>query len=240
VLARLRRQGGQARRRARAGLARWVARRANPLGLSARVLHEALAARRHYACGRLLDVGCGWQPHRALFGHVDRYVGVDGLDSGPVDLYGDGLALPFRDEVFDSVLCNQVLEHVPEPGRLLAEIRRVLRPGGTLLLTAPQTWGLHREPDDFYRYTKYGLRYLAERSDLAPVEIVPTCGLWATLAQRIVDTAVNIYAAHASRGAKRVLSLVLIPVLIVGYAIDRVVGKRGDTLDYLMIARRPW
>jgi SAM-dependent methyltransferase len=155
-----------------------------------------------------------------------------------VDICGDGLAMPFRANVFDTVLCNQVLEHVPEPRLLVSEIVRVLKPSGILLLTAPQTWGLHREPDDFYRYTKYGLRYLAETNGLRVVDITPTCGLWATVAQRIADTVVYTYAAGRSRWLVEMLAVLLTPLLLAGYLADRIAGKRGDTLDYVIVATK--
>jgi len=148
------------------------------------------------------------------------------------------VALPFKDAVFDTVLCNEVLEHVPEPARLMAEVARVLKPGGVLLLTTPQTWGLHMEPYDFYRYTKYGLRYLAEKSGLEVIEVAPTCGLWATLAQRFADTVIYTYAVGRSRWVVEILSLLLAPVLMVGYGLDKLFGKQGDALDNVMIARR--
>jgi SAM-dependent methyltransferase len=82
-----------------------------------------------------------------------------------VDLFADAMSLPFAAGSFDSVLCTQVLEHVCEPLRVLEEVRRVLKPGGRLVLTAPQYNGLHGEPQDFFRYTRYGLDYLAKNAD---------------------------------------------------------------------------
>jgi SAM-dependent methyltransferase len=130
------------------------------------------------------------------------------------------------------------LEHIPEPKKFMEEVVRVLRPGGVLLLTTSQTWGLHLEPHDFYRYTEYGLRYLAKESGLAVVDLVPTSGLWATLTQRVADTVVNTYCAGRSRWVIVVLSLLLAPVLVMGYGLDRLCGKRGDTLDHVMVAKK--
>ena len=212
---------------------------ASPLRLARQRLDAALRQRADYATGRLLDVGCGHSPYRRLFTKVHRYIGLDTLPIGRrMDVCGDALALPFRDEVFDTVLCNQVLEHVPEPGQLLREIGRVLKPAGALLLTAPQTWGLHHEPHDFYRYTKYGLRYLVEASGFRVIEIEPTCGLWATVTQRIADTVVYTYAAGRSRWIVELLAVMLVPLLLVGDVVDRLVGKRGDTLDHVLVATK--
>ena len=232
------------RRRMRAVLHRFRIERpsrgwASPLRLARRYLDDAVKARAHYARGWMLDVGCGYQPYRRLFSHVDRYVGLDTPGSGVLDVSGDALALPFRAGAFDTVLCNQVLEHVPEPAQLLREVGRVLKPAGTLLLTAPQTWGLHHEPHDFYRYTKYGLRYLAESNGLQVVDIAATCGMWVTVTQRVADTVVYTYAAGRPRWMLEILSMLLAPMLLAGQVADRLAGRRGDTLDYVLVAIKP-
>jgi len=217
----------------------WLLGWTNPLHIAQRLLRQAVQERSHCAHGWLLDLGCGGQPYRNVFNHVERYIALDLPPNGEVNMYGDGMALPFRDAVFDTVLCNEVLEHVPEPARLMAEATRVLKQGGVLLLTTIQTWGLHMEPHDFYRYTKYGLRYLAEKSGLEVIEVTPTCGLWATLTQRLADTVIYTYAVGRSQGLIKLLSFLLAPTLMIGYGLDRVFGKRGDTLDHVMVATKP-
>lgn len=230
-------------RRARAVMRRlpggtWLLGWTDPLHIARRLLRQAVQERAHYAQGWLLDLGCGGQPYRAVFNRVERYIGLDLPPNGRADVYGDGMTLPFRDAAFDTVLCNEVLEHVPEPTRLMVEAVRVLKPCGAFILTTPQTWGLHLEPYDFYRYTKYGLRYLAEKSGLEIIEVTPTCGLWATMAQRLADTVIYTYAVGRSRWVIEILSLLLAPVLMMGYSLDKLFGKRGDTLDHVMVARK--
>lgn len=217
----------------------WLLGWTDPLHVARRLLRQAVQERAHYAQGWLLDLGCGGQVYRDVFNHVERYIGLDLPPNGRVDVYGDGMVLPFRDTAFDTVLCNEVLEHVPEPSRFMAEVARVIKPGGILLLTTPQTWGLHLEPHDFYRYTRYGLRYLAEKNGFEVIEVTPTCGLWATLAQRLADTVIHTYHMRSSRALIEILSVLLVPVLMIGYGLDRLFGKRGDTLDHVMVARKP-
>ncbi len=221
---------------------RWT----DPLHTARRLLYQALAARAHYARGWLLDVGCGKKPYRRLFSHVDQYIGIDlppiRSDLPPVrrvDVRADGLALPFAAGAFDTVLCNEVLEHVPEPRILMAEAFRVLRPGGCLLLSTPQTWGLHHEPHDYYRYTRYGLAHLAESAGFTVVEVIPTSGMWATVAQRVADTVIYTYAVGKPRALVNLLALVLAPVQLIGAGLDWLFGKRGDTLDNVLVAKRP-
>ena len=63
--------------------------------------------------------------------------------------------IPVDDGHFDRVICNQVLEHVPEPEKAVAELYRVLKPGGRIFLSAPLFFAEHQKPYDFFRYTLF-------------------------------------------------------------------------------------
>lgn len=79
------------------------------------------------------------------------YVGLD-LRPGPgVDVVADAAALPFPDASQGTVLCLETLEHVFELPRALAEIERVLMPGGLLIASTPFHFHLHAHPDDYWR-----------------------------------------------------------------------------------------
>lgn len=69
------------------------------------------------------------------------------------DIVADGTLLPVKEKCFDVVICTEVLEHVPYPHQILAEIARVLKSGGNLLLTAPFLYHIHAHPYDYGRYT---------------------------------------------------------------------------------------
>lgn len=144
----------------------------NPYFTIRRRLAKALGEFGREARGRLLDVGCGSKPYRDFFQGVDEYVGLDIIESGhpdqkkSADVYYDGTAIPFDDDSFDIVMSTEVLEHVFEPDRFLAEAARVLKPGGRLFLTVPFAFPEHEQPYDFARYTEFGLVALVERSGL--------------------------------------------------------------------------
>lgn len=121
----------------------WVARQVSQLPAGARVL----------------DVGAGSCPYRPFFDHCS-YKSQDAkmLKSeqlnlgayGQIDYICDATDIPVPDASFDVVLCTEVLEHCPEPIRVINEIARILRPGGKLILTAPLGSGIHQEPYHFY------------------------------------------------------------------------------------------
>ncbi|HEX2034722.1 MAG TPA: class I SAM-dependent methyltransferase [Chloroflexota bacterium] len=112
---------------------RWLLSWIDRWRLASLLLDEAIKGRASYLRRRLLDVGCGSQPYRALLPEIQQYGGPDLSPHDRAKVAGNGMSLPFRDQAFDAVLCTEVLGHVPEPSRLVGEVGRVLRPGGYLL-----------------------------------------------------------------------------------------------------------
>lgn len=123
----------------------------------------------------VLDVGSGDAPYRELFDQ-HRYTTCDWeqtiYDPETVpDITASADDIPLDDASVDAIVCTQVLEHVAEPKLVLAEFRRLLRPGATVWITAPLTWYLHEVPHDYYRYTPWGMRYLLEATGFEDIDI---------------------------------------------------------------------
>jgi SAM-dependent methyltransferase len=118
--------------------------------------------------GRVLDVGCGQRPYeKTFFSGANEYIGTDYLsERSRPDVVASALAIPFIDDCFDTVVSTEVLEHVPEPARALSEMRRVLKPGGHVVLSTPMYWPRHEVPYDFFRYPYDGLLSLLQQSGL--------------------------------------------------------------------------
>lgn len=130
-----------------------------------------------------LDLGSQFGPYAA---HFPRRVALD-LRTGPgVQVVGDAQALGIGDATFEVVLCTEMLEHLPEPQKAIDEIFRVLKPGGELLLTTRFLFPIHDAPHDYFRYTKYGLRYLLRRFEILDLqEETDAVGTMAVLVQRL-------------------------------------------------------
>lgn len=105
-----------------------------------------------YLVGKVLDVGCGIGD---MLHFRDNITGVDinpvivdalKKQDQEVHLMKEGI-LPFEEESFDSVLLDNVLEHILEPQSLLDEIRRVLKPGGTIIVGVPNRLGYDSDSD---------------------------------------------------------------------------------------------
>jgi len=138
--------------------------------------------------GRLLDYGCADVPYRTFFPPGADYVGADlaGNPDASLELNPDG-TVPAPDESFDAVLSTQVLEHVADPGRYLAEAFRVLRPGGRLLLSTHGTFVYHPDPDDYWRWTGAGLRRAVGEAGFEVIRFEGIIGLIPTGIQLIQD-----------------------------------------------------
>lgn len=204
--------------------------------LHMRELLRGLAAASGYARGRLLDVGCGSRPYERWLQGVEQYVGLDvSSGSGAPNVGGLAFQLPFAPASFDTVLCTQTLEHVEAPHLAVQEMARVMRPGAYLILTAPQTWRLHEQPYDFYRYTRFGLQHLLEQSGLEVIRIVAQGGVWATVGQIINNTIHHRLRPHVPLYGAYLLYLLN---NIVFGELDRLWLDYDETINYLAIARK--
>ena len=196
--------------------------------------------------GRLLDVGCGTKPFENYF-DVKQYVGID-VPSSEIrdskrDISASGMQMPFKDGFFDTVLCTEVLEHVPEPHMLLTEINRVMKKGGCLILSTPQSWSTHGAPHDYYRYTEFGLWHLAKKSGFRVVSIKSTTGTFSLIGQFLSQFIWHTHSGWNSRSRVRyVFEVMLLPVCLFIQAafllLDKIYGNRGDVLNNVMVARK--
>lgn len=139
---------------------------------------------RRHARGRLLDAGAGRQAYRPLLEPLaESYEALDVVGATCVpDHAGDVQSMPLPGASFDTVVCTQVLQHVPEPLQALNEIARVLRPGGKVVLSVPHLVWLHNEPHDYWRFTGHGLRHMLGRAGLETLSCEAVGGLVCFLA----------------------------------------------------------
>lgn len=138
------------------------------------------------AGARVLDMGAGSCPYRPLFAHC-RYETQDfaGLANdqlrhgryGEIDYRCDAASVPVADGVFDAILCTEVLEHVPEPIKVIQEMARILKPGGRLMLTAPLGSGIHQEPYHYYGgYTPYWYQSFLGAAGFSQISVEANAG----------------------------------------------------------------
>jgi len=141
----------------------------------------------------LVDFGCGNMPYRSVIEpHVGTYLGVD-LEMNPKADHHIGFdsktTLP--DNYCDIILSNQVLEHVDTPSGYLQEALRILKPGGSIILTTHGYWYYHPTPNDYWRWTSAGLRKTVEDETFIVTSFFGIMGLAASGLQLLQDSIIN-------------------------------------------------
>lgn len=206
----------------------------------------------HLACmrGPVLDVGCGEMPFRTLLGSGALYTGIDILQSGEFGMCRhadvvqfDGQKIPFPDASFDCVLCTEVLEHAEDPVALIAEMYRVLRPGGLLVATVPFSARVHHVPYDYHRFSRFRLVKMFE--DFAAADVQERGTDLAVIANKLIVLCVRLIRPPSSvmwLWRLPILALLTLPAaaalavahlsLVFGW------GDRLDPLGYSILARK--
>jgi len=119
--------------------------------------------------GHVLDVGCGPVPYYELYS--ERMTGNVCVDWGNsvhaqdmldhfVDLNAEG-PLPFPDAHFDSIVASDMIVHITRPHVFLAELNRVLKPGGKVVITAPFVYWMGEYPHEYMHFSEFALKHLA-------------------------------------------------------------------------------
>lgn len=90
----------------------------------------------------------------------DRVIDVDYMPYKNVSVVADAHLLPFKNNSADAVISDALLEHVKDPVKVVAEIERILKPGGHIYILVPFIFSFHSSPDDYYRWTASGLKEL--------------------------------------------------------------------------------
>jgi len=140
-----------------------------------KMMREKLKRYQSYFIGEVIDVGAGDQPYRKLFTSVYKYIAtntkihyknnLDEVDQFTDVWIEDASALPFEDNSMNGVLCFQVLSVIQKPELFFKEAKRILLPGGKLLLTTDflyPTWS----KADKARYSIQQLNRFAQEAGL--------------------------------------------------------------------------
>lgn len=201
--------------------------------------------------GRLLDIGCGAQVFRDLVPAGVTYVGIDTADAKsrfgyevPDTHYFEGDDWGIADASFDTALCTEVLEHIPEPAPFLARAARCLRPGGRLVLTVPFAARFHFIPYDYWRYTPSSLNLLLAQAGFGEVRVTARGNPLTVACYKVMALQLMLVFGsdtHRPSPAKRALGLLLLPVLgaVACIANLTLAGDWGDDcLGYTVTARR--
>lgn len=203
---------------------------------------------------KIVEVGGGTSfLRRVIEGEVPGalYISGDIAPTNQTTVVLDATALPFATGSADAVLALEVLEHIPEPQRMIDEAARVLRPGGSLVITVPFMFGVH-DFRDYHRFTPLGFTGLLEKAGLTLVDTVQRGGTFVAstglIRQLILNTIVgNPLDWRAQGPTKKVLWLVATGVLTpwaavtwTAYALDRTLDRSSKSPPgFFFLCRKP-
>jgi SAM-dependent methyltransferase len=192
---------------------------------------------------RVLDAGAGECRYAPLFQRhhyvaLDSAVGDAAWDYSKLNLLGDLELLPLASASFDAAISIVTLEHAREPGRVMKETARVLRPGGKLFLVVPNQWEVHQAPHDFFRFTRYGLEHLLSQSGFKVLKIEPIGGFFWMMSRRSINL-----LTFFQGGWKWSLFVLMVPFLgflfpLLCFFLDRLDKRKDFTLGYVSVAER--
>ena len=214
----------------------------NPFYIARTGLHKAIKEFGPSINGRTLDVGCGTKPYEKYFSSTE-YVGLEiettlNREIKKADYFYDGEKFPFKNEEFDSVITNQVLEHVFNPDEFLSEINRVMKPKGKLLLTVPFVWDEHEQPYDYARYSSFGLKALLEKSGFKIISLQKSRKDFSVLAQ--LEIAYFYKKVRKVRSVKIIFTLVIFPLMTLAGILSGAIFPDNEDLylDNIVLAEK--
>lgn len=202
--------------------------------------------------GSILDIGCGQKPYKYLFKTADKYLGIDfknysinkdfkgeGPDLYFADNYLKTLSLDLADESFDNSVSFQVFEHHKDPAKMISEMVRITKRGGYIMISAPFLAGIHEEPNDYQRFTKYGLIELFRRNNCRVVEIREQGSLFSTISM-LLNEHLNNFAAK-DKLSYFISALIYLPFILFSYVsllLDQIFKSKKIFFNYLILIKK--
>lgn len=196
------------------------------------------AVKKYNSCcnGMCLDLGCGNKEYKEFL-KVNDYIGVDVSKDSKADILCDAHFLPFKNACFDSVLCTQMLEHVQNPNKVCSEIVRILKAQGTILLSVPMIWELHEEPNDYYRYTKYGINFLLKKNGFKILHIESRGG-----GGKVIGQMISLFIKGVTD--KTLFKYLIFPLVflcqMLFVLLDKLDKRQKLTLGYVIVAKKDY
>jgi SAM-dependent methyltransferase len=215
----------------------------NPFFFARRGLYRGILEYGAFITGKTLDVGCGQRPYEHLVAST-QYIGLEidtptARKNNRADVYYNGEQFPFEKESFDSVMINQVFEHVFNPTQFLQEVNRILKTNGHLLLTVPFVWDEHEQPQDYARYSSFGLSWILNANGFRIIRHRKSVNDIGLLFQLITGF---IYKKIVTRNLilNQLLYLIIIaPINILGVVLSICTPKTDDLyLDNIILAEK--
>jgi SAM-dependent methyltransferase len=193
-----------------------------------------LLASKNFIKGICLDIGSGNSPYKRYL-NVEEYISIDKRDTNAVSykknsnqIDADARDLPFEKEFADTIILNQVLEHIYEYEKVLDEIHRVLKKDGKFVISVPFIYHIHAEPNDYFRFSEYGIKKLLRDKGFKIIQFSYN-GYFGTTIFSIINSFIwqvwnkNIYL-------KLLRNTIFLPFLFVVFFINNMIALLLDLL----------
>jgi len=218
----------------------------NPLFIIRYTLFKYLKSSFKYLSGKVLDFGCGFS-HYKNYINCDEYIRVDiasmynnyGNLKNDI-IYYDGKTLPFNDEEFDSIFCTEVLEHIPNIDEIVSELYRVLKHKGIMLISVPFTWDEHEVPNDFRRFTQFGIKLLLEKNGFNVINIKKTTKTIHTITQLLTNAIFRAIFTHNQYFNYIINFILIFPLNLFGLILGWIISdkKKRQPLNIIVLAEK--
>lgn len=195
---------------------------------------DARYAIRHISSDKaILNLGSGVKKIR------EDVINVDFFPFANVDVVADITDLPLADQSIDAIICEFVLEHLPNPERVVDEIKRVLKSGGVVYVAVPFVASFHSSPNDFYRWSKQGLRHLMK--DFKELDSGIRCGPTAALLYVFSEWLSTIFSFGLSKIQQILFMIFMIcfsPLKLLDFIISRLPSSENIAYGFYFIGKK--
>lgn len=200
---------------------------------------------------KVLDAGAGPCKYKPEFQHCEysaqdfaKYEGSE-HSYGELDYVCDITDIPEADGTFDCIICTEVFEHIPRPDEAVKEFSRLLKAGGSLLVTAPLGSGIHMAPYYFYGgFSPYWYEYFLGNNGFTEIKVEPNGGFFKSYGQETrrfltMITPAGTWSRRLFLPVKAVLAVWfrgLMPLLC--HVLDPIDRKKEFTVGYFVTAKK--
>jgi len=185
--------------------------------------------------GIMVDIGCGTKPYAIFFKNTSKYIGIDRLGvKTKADIYANALQLPLPDNSVDICFNSWLLDDISEPNKYFQEIHRILKSGGVSIMIEAQSFPEHNAPNDYFRFTRYGLEFLAVKNGFSVEEMIPLGGFWAQIGLQITSFFIKGAVGRLGKWAR----IFVPPINLLFFLLDRINFLPRGTAGYFAVFKK--
>lgn len=191
--------------------------------------------------GNFIDIGCGDLFYKKFIDTiVDNYDSIDSdTRSSSIKYHSDIQNMNvIKDATYDSAICLEVLEHIPNTDKTLMEINRILKNNSAIIFSVPHLSRIHEAPYDFYRFTEYGIKELLTRNGFEIITLVKRGGIFTFLSHQL-----STFLIHFAFKKKLIKKIVILLnkwcIVLPSYYLDEIFDKnKRFAIGYSVLAKK--